>query len=105
MLLCGCTKTGRTLCAEHRPAPMNDYATVKIFGGPRNNYELVWFEDKKQWFIRSTEHKQHYIGHPGRAMEYEAQSYSATGYDTKLEATKAFESEKITYTSEAPGQS
>lgn len=83
---------------------MNDYTTVKIFGGLRNNYELVWFEDKKQWFIRSTERKQYYIRHPGRTMEYEAQSYSATGYDSKLEATKAFEEGQITYTSEAPGQ-
>lgn len=70
---------------------MSDYATVKLYGGPRCNYELVWFEERGEWFIRSTD----------RASQ--EQAYSESGYETKQDAARAFEG-RITYVAEAPGQ-
>lgn len=70
---------------------MNDFTSVKIYGGPRANYELVYFEDRRQWFIRATN------------RTTGAQEYSQGGYDTKREAAQAFEGQ-VTYVAEPPGK-
>lgn len=70
---------------------MNDLTPVKIYSGPRSDYELVWFDGPNLWFIRCTE----------RASG--EQSYSSEGYDSKHAGMQAFENSTITYVDRAPG--
>lgn len=69
------------------------HATTVFYGTPNFQWELVYFEDRGQWFIRRTD------------KQSGEQTYSAEGWDDKASALRAWDGTKITYVKQAPGQS
>lgn len=71
---------------------MNDYRNIPLCANSEHAYELVYFEDKKDWYIQCT-----------NTCTGE-QTYSADGYNTPRDAQLALEG-RVTYVAEAPGKS
>lgn len=71
---------------------MPDYQNIPLYANSEHAYVLVYFEDKKDWYIQYTNK---------RTGE---QTYSADGYNTPRDAQLAWEG-RVTYVAEAPGKS